>query len=408
MKIVAHVALSLAYISACGFFGFALYQANANADPAMPIVAGGLFALAMGFTHAATVRRKHDQELRARIAEMQEVYDTTRAELAEVREQTRELGESVKEAIAQPRDMAKELYAIVQTLQGQLAQRRQPAAPQDGEQNQPAPLIVKSNGQQHALASVESAESEDDAALAETIRDALENNRLEIFLQPVVSLPQRKTEFFETFSCLRTREGKLIEPRDYIGVAERTWLVSAIDNNLLFRSVQLAGKSSKRSFNFAFFCNISNSTINDHKFFPEFIAFMEEHRELAPRLIFEFAHANFLNQDPAVTDYLDRLARLGFRSSVDQVVSLGLDFTALAERNVRFAKIDAGALLELCGETDDPATLDTILRAFDRSGITLIIAKIEQERQLVELLDHPVGFGQGYLFGKPRLAKDSR
>ena len=89
-------------------------------------------------------------------------------------------------------------------------------------------------------------------------------------------------------------------------------------------------------------------------------------------------------------------------------MSLGLDFTALAERNVRFAKIDAGALLELCGETDDPATLDTILRAFDRSGITLIIAKIEQERQLVELLDHPVGFGQGYLFGKPRLAKDSR
>ena len=198
----------------------------------------------------------------------------------------------------------------------------------------------------------------------------------------------------------------MIEHRDYIEVAERTGLVNAIDNNLLFHSVQLAGKTNRRNIKLAFFCNISFRTVNDRNFFPEFVAFMEEHLELAPRLIFEFAHANLLEQNADVSGCLTRLAKLGFRFSIDRVASLGLDFTELAERNVGFAKIDAGKLLQLCYETDDPATLDTILRAFERSGITMIIAKIKEERQLVELLDHPVGFGQGYLFGKPRLARD--
>ncbi len=52
---------------------------------------------------------------------------------------------------------------------------------------------------------------------------------------------------------------------------------------------------------------------------------------------------------------------------------------------------------------DDAAeALRAIKRRLDESAIDLIVDRIESEAQLVELLDLPVDFGQGLLFGEPR------
>ena len=45
------------------------------------------------------------------------------------------------------------------------------------------------------------------AALLETVREALADNRVDLYLQPVVSLPQRRTVFYESFSRLRDATG---------------------------------------------------------------------------------------------------------------------------------------------------------------------------------------------------------
>ena len=44
--------------------------------------------------------------------------------------------------------------------------------------------------------------------------------------------------------------------------------------------------------------------------------------------------------------------------------------------------------------------------ALERAGIQLIVEKIEKEEQLVDLLDYGINYGQGYLFGTPRLSRD--
>jgi cyclic-di-GMP phosphodiesterase TipF (flagellum assembly factor) len=42
-----------------------------------------------------------------------------------------------------------------------------------------------------------------------------------------------------------------------------------------------------------------------------------------------------------------------------------------------------------------------------RNGIQLIVDKIEQEREVVDVLEFNVGLGQGFLFGEPRPVRDS-
>ena len=71
------------------------------------------------------------------------------------------------------------------------------------------------------------------------IREALEENRVDLYIQPIVSLPQRRTRHFEVFSRIRTSQGRLVTPGQYIEIAKEQGLIGTIDNLLLMRCVQL-------------------------------------------------------------------------------------------------------------------------------------------------------------------------
>jgi len=237
------------------------------------------------------------------------------------------------------------------------------------------------------------------ATVLDIVRSALRDDRVDLVLQPIVSLPQRKRRFYECFSRLRTPSGQMILPEQYIALAEKAGLIQAIDNMLPFRCVQLVRKIHRRSDNIDFFCNISPHSIADQEFFADFVDFLESNEELASHLVFEFAQADFARWSEAGARLLDRLSYLGCRFSLDQVDDLDLDVAALARCHVRFLKIEADRLMH------EVADKPGLLRSLRRRNIDLIVEKVEDENLLIELFDYDIDFGQGFLFGAPRLAR---
>ena len=89
--------------------------------------------------------------------------------------------------------------------------------------------------------------------------------------------------------------------------------------------------------------------------------------------------------------------------AVDKAGNLaGLDVELLEQRFVRFVKVDAATLIAETRDAQAAEALRSIKRRLDESAIDLIVDRIESEAELVELLDLPVDFGQGLLFGEPR------
>jgi cyclic-di-GMP phosphodiesterase TipF (flagellum assembly factor) len=236
-------------------------------------------------------------------------------------------------------------------------------------------------------------------ALLGAVRAALREDRIDLVLQPIVSLPQRRRRFYECFSRLRTSDGAMILPEQYIGLAEREGLITAIDNMLLFRCIQLIRKVHYKKEKFDFFCNISPHSLADEEFFGDFIDFLNNNEELARHLIFEFAQADFALWSEAGARLLDRLHILGCRFSIDQVTDLDLNPVALADLHVSFVKVEARLFRD---GVDDR---EGLVRALRRQEIDLIVEKVEDESLLIELLDSDVDYGQGYLFGEPRPAR---
>ena len=246
----------------------------------------------------------------------------------------------------------------------------------------------------------------DEKHILDAVRDALSADRVDLYLQPIVSLPQRRRRFFECFSRIRTADGKLLLPSQYLSIAEREGLISAIDNLLLFRCVQLVRKTQERRFNVGFFCHISPHTLEDKSFLKDFTDFMLHNDELSQNLYFEFSQAEVMGRDVKLMRELDRLAAAGFRFSMDQVEDVDLDAAELAARHVAFVKIGARQVLDAANGRG-PVDLEALKSSLDRHRIDLIVEKVESEPMLLELLDQPVDFGQGYLFGEPRLSRES-
>src|SRR4029077_10020309 len=126
-----------------------------------------------------------------------------------------------------------------------------------------------------------------------TVREALAANRVDLYLQPVVSLPQRRTVFYESFSRLRDDSGRVMMPAEYLPAAEPEGLVAAIDNLLLFRCVQIVRRLAKQDRKVGIFCNISLASLADEVFFPQFMEFLTANKDLGGALIFELGQSAF-------------------------------------------------------------------------------------------------------------------
>jgi cyclic-di-GMP phosphodiesterase TipF (flagellum assembly factor) len=234
------------------------------------------------------------------------------------------------------------------------------------------------------------------------LRKATETNRIDIYLQPLVTLPQRKVRFYEAVSRIRDENDQLIAANDFIAAAEASGLMGDIDRMVLLRCVQVLRRLLVRNKDVALFCNLSSATLSDPAAFAPCLDFLEANRSLAPSLILEFKQSTLRNLGPIESEHLAALAQRGYRFSVDHVSDLRLEPRDLADRGVRFIKVPAPLLLDQSqASTSDihPADLSDLLGRF---GIDLVAERIEGERAVVDLLDYDVRFGQGFLFAPPR------
>ncbi|MBR1218686.1 EAL domain-containing protein [Bradyrhizobium sp. U87765 SZCCT0131] len=234
------------------------------------------------------------------------------------------------------------------------------------------------------------------------VRRAIDSNQIELYLQPLVTLPQRKVRFYEAVSRIRDDNDQLIPATDFIAAAESAGLMGQIDRMVLLRCVQVLRRLMVRNKDVGVFCNMSATTLGDPEAFAQCLDFLDANRALAPSFVLEFKQATLRALSPADGENLAALAQRGYRFSVDHVSDLRIEPRELADRGVRFIKVPASLLLDqkqMSASDIHPADLSDLLGRF---GIELVAERIEGERAVVDLLDYDIRFGQGYLFAPPR------
>ena len=387
------------YAMACAAVGLAL-AAFGGLPLTIAALAGVVGFLFLSQVHAAFIRRRARRESERQIAGLKKSAKEFRAALIETQTKIDDVRKAMEEkASAQSKKIVSELQ-VLESLMRDFAQKISTQA----KVAVPAPeQTIRRRGHDTAQDYVKTLGESD---LLETIRASLEENRVDLYLQPIVSLPQRKLRFYEALSRLRADDGTVIMPAQYMKVAAPAGLMSVVDNLLLFRCVQIVRRLIQRSRDIGVFCNISAETLADTEFFPQFLEYMHHNRDLAGQIVFEFGQAAVLRAGAAGETNLRYLANLGFALSMDHVETLALDFAKLKALGFRHVKVHAQTLVHGMTNAKAAVAAEDFKKLLERNGLNLIAERVEDAKTVVQLLDFNIDFGQGYLFGEPRALRD--
>jgi cyclic-di-GMP phosphodiesterase TipF (flagellum assembly factor) len=363
-------------------------------------------------THQFADLARGDADLARQVAELAQRVAALEGRVDHALDRTRAVTDPIAFEISELGSLVKELadaVAAQQTTLAELAER--PAAPVAPRVDpfvagSAAALATGSREEAPPVETSRNAPVEDapaavpNAAAPAPIRGAIDAGRIELYFQPIVTLPQRKVRYYEAMARVRTERGELLTAKDFIADAEAGGLMPAIDNLVAFRCVQVLRRLLLKNRDVGLFCNLSHLTLSDATF-PRLLEFLDANRAIAQSLVLEFTQTAVRAMGPIEHESLAVLAERGFRFSVDNVVDLHIDARDLASRNFRFLKIPAGFLLDRSAAQTDipPADLSDLVGRF---GIDLIADKIESEGSVVDLLDCDVRYGQGFLFSPPR------
>jgi cyclic-di-GMP phosphodiesterase TipF (flagellum assembly factor) len=236
--------------------------------------------------------------------------------------------------------------------------------------------------------------------ISEDFRQAIEANRVDLYVQPVVTVPERQVRYFDTVPRIRTGDDTLIET-GYEDVAERDGLLPRIDNMMLVKSVQLLRRLGTEAKLQGVLCNLSLQSLRDPDFFPELVEFLEENSALGDSLTFRLSQPWVQDLGAIELASLRTLGKIGFGFALDHVSNLDLDFAALRDHFFRFIKVGANTFLEGVETAKAPVPAADLTSHLDRFDLKLIVENVGDEQSLERLMQCGVELAEGNLFAAP-------
>lgn len=238
--------------------------------------------------------------------------------------------------------------------------------------------------------------------LRSTLAVALASERLELTLQPVARLPQRKVVGYEARLRLKAEEGMGDAP-DLGRIAAVTGMRADLDRALLDRAIQALRALKARNPEITVRCAVGASSLGDELVLSLLRGQLGSEPDFAPAFRLEIAAEELgVVQGDKFADFRRMGLTIGLSAH-----DLSLDPARLAQLGVRHLRVAVPDLFRSLSEVDASAGIHPadVPELLSRRGIDLIVDGVTDEAEVRELLDFPVAFGQGLLFGAARGVK---
>jgi len=242
----------------------------------------------------------------------------------------------------------------------------------------------------------------------ETVKlpDYLDDQRLSLYLEPVVGLDTMKTVFYRAELFYKTDRLEKIRISDMAkGLADKDYS-SLMDMKLFNRLGPVIERLVERGRVASVICPMSEHSFSNPSFLEELTIYLQHHPELARVLVIEISQSNLAGLSQ------DGMAGLAFLAQIGATFCLGgaglesPDLASLSSLGFRYLDLDYKDNVERYGLQSFGTTgLAVSLRdQASRASISLIGSGFVRKNQY-NALNHIVKFGRGRAFSAPRLVR---
>jgi diguanylate cyclase (GGDEF)-like protein/PAS domain S-box-containing protein len=239
----------------------------------------------------------------------------------------------------------------------------------------------------------------------QNLRAAIEHNRLEVHFQPKVALQDNRIIGTEALVRIRSEDGNLIPPLEFIALAEETGLIIPLGKQVLIKSCQQAAKWRQAGMSVPVSVNIAAAQFADTSLFGLIEHLLSEYQLPAQLLELEVTETALIQDPQRTAAVLKQFRALGISVAIDDFGTGYSSLSYLKRFAVDVLKIDMSFVKDMLVDKSDYEIVKTIISLGKSMNITLIAEGIETAEHRAQLLALGCEFGQGYYFSKPLSAE---
>jgi EAL domain-containing protein (putative c-di-GMP-specific phosphodiesterase class I) len=239
------------------------------------------------------------------------------------------------------------------------------------------------------------------------LRHALERGEFRLLYQPLFSLTDKTLIGVEALIRWEHPERGMLQPGDFIQVAEERGLITAIGAWVLDEACrQLAEWVRAGADRLTMAVNVTPQELNQSDFVLQVAQVLRKH-EIDPSLLcLEMAETALLAQGGEIDHVFSALSALGVRLALDDFGTGYSALTHLRQFSVDMLKIDRSFVERLGAGDRDRDIVGAVTAMAHALGMTIVGEGIESSGQLSDLQRLGCDEGQGYLLARPQTAED--
>ena len=238
-------------------------------------------------------------------------------------------------------------------------------------------------------------------AIADEIVRALNDRRMILALQPIVTSRSHEPELYECLLRMKRLDGSIASASEFIPVAEQFGLAKLVDH----RALELAVELLRSMPDIKLSLNVSAATATDPQWLQGLEAFSGKSAGLAERLTVEITETAAISDLEETAKFVAALKALGCRVALDDFGAGYTSFRNLRLLGVDMVKIDGSFIQNLGTQAEDELFVRTLIDLARSFGITTVGEWVGDEKTVKLLENAGIAYMQGYFFGAPELTK---
>jgi diguanylate cyclase (GGDEF)-like protein/PAS domain S-box-containing protein len=248
-------------------------------------------------------------------------------------------------------------------------------------------------------------EQRDQMQWASRLQQAIDENRFELFAQPIMALGGQAEQglHFEVLLRLRETDGSLISPGVFMAAAEQFGLATQIDHWVVERVLEWMKTHAHELEKIHMIAvNLSGKSVGDRDFHRFLIKALARAQVPVQKISFEITETAAIECLDIATELITMLHQRGAKISLDDFGSGMSSMAYLKHLAVDYLKIDGQFVKDMANDAVDFAMVRSINEIAHLTGKITVAEFVENADILMLLKDLGVDFAQGYHIGKPQ------
>jgi diguanylate cyclase (GGDEF)-like protein len=235
----------------------------------------------------------------------------------------------------------------------------------------------------------------DSVRATDEIVAALNERRIALAFEPVVSAGNRGIAFYECLMRIQRTDGRFAQASEIIPIAERVGLVRMLDHRVLELVVDELAAAPDLHVS----VNVSPASTIDPGWWLGLGALLRANSSAARRLIIEITETAAIQDLDDTRGFVARVKDLGCRIAIDDFGAGHTSFRNLRKLGVDIVKIDGAFVQNVVKSDDDRAFVQTMIDLARRLGLKTVAEWVQDEEAAALLAGWGCDYLQGALIG---------